>query len=266
MKTTRFFVLCPILLSIIFVLNAGSVFSQIRVGKTVRQYYYTTAPVSLIHGDSLDGWKAADGGPVRGNWKVENGILSCVQGKKDDIATDKEFENFILDFEWKIAKGGNSGLKYRYADFGKIGCDINIHDTYGWLGCEYQILDDPNNPEGEFANRRTAALYHVKEPSETKVLKPAGEWNHGRIVVLNNRFEHWLNGKKVLEIDTNSLEWKERVAASKFAEAAGFGLNSRGRLMLQDHEDGIAFRNLIIREIKEQTVRIPARKRLFSGN
>jgi hypothetical protein len=209
----------------------------------------------LIQGDTLAGWTAAGGGPVKGNWKVENGELSCINGKKDDIATEKEYENFILDFDWKIAKGGNSGVKYRFADFGEIGRKINIHDTYGWLGCEYQLLDDPNNPEGEFSNRTTAALYHVKEPSSSKVLKPAGDWNHGRIVILSNRFEHWLNGRKVLEIDTNSQEWKDRFAASKFAEATGFGLNRLGRIMLQDHEDGVAFKNITIREIKERAPR-----------
>lgn len=93
--------------------------------------YTIQPPVSLLQGDTLEGWTAAGGGPVRGNWKVENGVLHCENGKKDDIATEKQFENFIFDFEWKIAKGGNSGVKYRFADFGEIGCKVNIHDTYG---------------------------------------------------------------------------------------------------------------------------------------
>lgn len=67
---------------------------------------------------------------------------------------------------------------------------------------------------------------------------------------MGNRIEHWLNGSRVLLIDTNSQEWKNRIATSKFAEAEGFGVNAKGHLMLQDHEDGVSFRNLFVREIR----------------
>ena len=60
------------------------------------------------------------------------------------------------------------------------------------------------------------------------------------------RLEHWLNGKKVLAVDTASAEWAEAKARSKFKGKAGYG-EGPGRILLQDHGDEVWYRNIRIR-------------------
>ncbi|MCB1079947.1 MAG: DUF1080 domain-containing protein, partial [Verrucomicrobiae bacterium] len=76
-----------------------------------------------------------------------------------------------------------------------------------------------------------------------KGLKPAGEWNHSKIVVQDGKIQHWLNGVLAVEADTKTPEWRERIAASKFKSKVGFA-PGKGHLMLTDHSDETWFRNL----------------------
>jgi hypothetical protein len=219
-----------------------------------------SAPVSLIPENGLDGWTAHYGKPLTKNrWSNTNGKLTLAAPGKDfnheygDLVSAKQYTNFILDFDWIVSKGGNSGVKFRLKDFGKAGAKANYSKTFGWVGCEYQVLDDPNNREGVKGNGEwsAASLYSTLAPNkEKKRLNPAGEVNHGRLVVFGNHVEHWLNGEKVLEYEIGSDHWKEAVAHGKFAEVKGFGENPAGFIMLQDHGCAVTFTKLIIREIQ----------------
>ncbi|MDR2705600.1 MAG: DUF1080 domain-containing protein [Planctomycetaceae bacterium] len=193
---------------------------------------------SLIQANTLDGWTTING-KIPGNaWSVEDGVLH-LHGKGGDVMTDREYKNFVLDFTWTIAKGGNSGIKYRFKKF----------DGKGWLGLEYQILDDFNTKEGEKPKNNTATLYDILTTNNSKVLKLHEELNHGRIVVNGNKIEHWLNGKKVLEVWVGSETWKQAIADSKFKDITGFGENAVGRIMVQDHGCEVRFHDITIREI-----------------
>jgi len=150
--------------------------------------------VSLI-GDDLSGWTALGGGPQRGGWSVVDGTLH-LKGSGGDLVTERQYKNFVLDFEWTIAEGGNSGIKYRYKNF----------DDDGWLGLEYQVLDDFGTSEGNRAKSSTASLYDILPPNSQKSLNSADQINKGRIVVNGNRIEHWLNGQKVLSVVVGSKE------------------------------------------------------------
>jgi len=204
-------------------------------------YYGPT--VSLIAKDSLAGWTAPGGGEQRGGWSVIDGILH-LQGKGGDIVSEHQYKNFVLDFEWTIDKGGNSGIKYRYQKF----------DGKGWLGLEYQILDDSETSEGQRSKNCTASLYDILPPNSLKSLKPRDQINKGRIVVNGNRIEHWLNGKKVMSTVVGSDEWNEGIAASKFKGIEGFGETPLGHIMVQDHGGAVWFSKITIREIHQKPV------------
>src|SRR5687768_11859625 len=90
----------------------------------------------LFDGKSLEGWVTAAGEPVRRGWTVEDGML-VRSGRGGSIYTAKEYGDFDLSFEWKIAPRGNSGVKYRVTHYEK-----GVYGNPGWLGCEYQIYDD----------------------------------------------------------------------------------------------------------------------------
>ena len=85
----------------------------------------------------------------------------------------------------------------------------------------------------------------------TLTVKAAGEWNTARIVINNGHLEQWLNGRKVVETEMFTPEWAAMIAKSKFKDMKGFGQSRKGKLSLQDHGDPIAFKNIKIREIKD---------------
>ena len=195
----------------------------------------------LFDGKSLQGWhlytkKAA---PEAG-WKVEDGLLKkLAKVRGGDIVTDATFADFDLAWEWRVAAGGNNGLKY-----------LVTEQRPSAPGHEYQMIDDTGHPDGKLgAKRQTASFYDVLPPAENKPLKPVGEWNASRILVQGNHVEHWLNGTKVLEYELGSEAVKVAVAASKFKNSAGFGTKIKGHILLTDHQDECWFRNLKIREL-----------------
>ena len=221
--------------------------------------YQVSEPASLIPAEGLDGWTKHYGKAIaKSKWTNKDGKLTLDQSLKldgGDLVTAREYTNFVLDFAWVASKNCNSGIKYRLKDFGKDGAKVNYSKDFGWLGCEYQILDTNNGEEKNNDGRwATASVYSAIAPDKAKKrLNPAGQLNTGRIVVLDNHVEHWLNGEKVLQYEVGSDAWKDAISKSKFsrsdAKAEGFGENPTGFIMLQDHGNTITYEKVVIREI-----------------
>jgi hypothetical protein len=194
----------------------------------------------LFDGKITQGWRTfkKQTFPAKG-WVVEDGWLHCLGKGGGDIITDAEFNDFELQWEWKLAPVGNSGVKY-----------FILESRSSALGHEYQMIDDEHEPDAMNAGGKqlTASFYDVLAPTRPPV-KPAGEINSSRILVKGNHVEHWLNGVKVLEYECGSESVKAGVAASKFKTTAGFGDKVRGHLLLQDHNSEVWFRNVRIREL-----------------
>ncbi len=197
--------------------------------------------VDLFDGKTLDGWVTADGKQITKGWVVKKGLL---MRKKSggNIYTAREYDNFELTFEWKIAKRGNSGVKYRIAHYEK-----GVWGKPEWLGCEYQMLDDGGRPGS--GKGSTGSIYNLVAPNDKKKLRPVGKFNTSRIVADGTKIEHWLNGEKIAEADTSSDEWKEAISQSKFKPVKGFFENSSGRIMLQDHGSRVWFRTIHLKTI-----------------
>jgi hypothetical protein len=195
----------------------------------------------LFNGKDLTGWTTADGKPVTGNgWVVEEGGVLHRAAKGGDIFTAEEYGDFELTWEWKIAAAGNSGLKYR----------VTGYPGKGWLGCEYQLLDDSKHPDSKVGpQRQTAALYDILPPAADKPVNPIGEWNTSKVIVKGKTFEHWLNGTKVLSVDLTSETFLAARAKSKFKNVPNFAENPKGRIMIQDHNDPAWFRNITIKAL-----------------
>ena len=211
--------------------------------------------ILLFDGESFDGWRGyrKDEVPAE-HWKIEDGSIHKIasgdvplmaDGQPQaggDIITLTKYENFELSFEWKVALGANSGIKYNV---------IEEMSDQNPLGFEYQILDDDNHPDakmGNGTNRTASGLYDLISP-ENKKVKPVGQWNHGRIIYNGLHGEHWLNGEKVLEYDLGSARMDSLLAISKYAPIEGFGDKKAGHVVLQDHNDDVWFRNIKIREL-----------------
>ncbi len=196
----------------------------------------------LFDGRTATGWRGFKKADFPGQgWAVRDGALvKSATGTGDshgggDIVTLDRFDDFDLRFEWRIAPGGNSGVKY-----------LVTEDRAGPIAHEYQLIDDSKHPDAKIGeHRQTAALYDAL-PATRKTLRPTGEFNESRILVRGRHVEHWLNGRKVLEYELESDALMAAKAKSKFKDVAGWGTKLKGHILLQDHGDEIAFRNLKI--------------------
>jgi hypothetical protein len=198
----------------------------------------------LFDGRSFAGWRGYRlKGPPPSGWEIKDGLLRTVGGAPTgvDLITERKFTNFELMWEWRVAAGANSGIKYFVTE-----------DRPNAPGHEYQLLDDTGDPSRERRTpaQRTGAFYDVLEPAADKPLKPAGAWNQSRLLVKGGHVEHWLNGRNVLSYDLGSPAVKGGIARSKFKDERAFGEKVPGHLLITYHATETAFRNIKIRELK----------------
>ncbi len=147
-----------------------------------------------------------------------------------------------MEWEWKNAAGGNSGLFYRTTE---------EEERPQWTAVEYQLLDGGAHPDGKNGpDRWSGAAYALYPPAADAVPVAVGQWNKSRVVARGAKVEHYLNGKLACSFTMGSEDWKKRVAAGKFAKWTKFGVPARGYIALQDHGHFTAFRAIRIRELK----------------
>jgi hypothetical protein len=197
-----------------------------------------TGWVSLFDGSTISEWRGYREQTVPAGWTVVDSAITKT-GEAADLITKKQYRNFELELEWRLQKGGNSGIMYRVTEAEKASYET---------GPEYQILDDAVHADGKNRLTSAGAAYGLYAQPEG-LLKPVGEWNTAKIVVNGNHVEHWLNGTKGVEYELGSPDWTAKVEASKFKQWPGYGKAPAGHIVLQNHGDWVAYRHIRIREL-----------------
>lgn len=200
----------------------------------------------LFDGQSTEGWRGYNQAELPANWIVEEGTLKSL-GKGGDVGGDivygeEAFGNFELYLEWKISEGGNSGIFYHVIE----GEDFPV--AYH-TGPEYQLIDQLGFPQKLEDWQSIGGDYGMYAPDFEGAVKPAGEWNHSRIIFTDEEVSYWLNGKKTLSFIPWSADWDKRKAAGKWKDFPNYGKSRSGLIGLQDHGSFIWFKNIKIKKL-----------------
>ena len=207
----------------------------------------------LFDGNSTEGWRNFRQDKVSDGWKVVDGTIKRV-GRAGDIMTVDQYDNFELSIEYKISKGGNSGIMFHVTEEEntpwKTGPEIQVQDNIdghdpqkaGWL---YQLYK-PVKPRWALNLEKKAGLTASAIDDSTR---PAGEWNHVYLRIDKKQCEVAMNGVSYYYFNKGNKDWDNRVAKSKFSKFKNFGKASKGFICLQDHGNEVAYRNIKIREL-----------------
>ncbi|WP_062110064.1 3-keto-disaccharide hydrolase [Bacillus niameyensis] len=184
----------------------------------------------LFDGETLNGW-AATSHPE--GWLAQDGLIICKGESSGYLYTTDQFEDFVLELEYRTAPGTNSGVFFRWTD---------LEDPVN-TGLEMQIWDTFD--QEEMVKNSSGALYDLVAPS-SNVVRKAGEWNQVIIKCERNLIQLTLNGKMVVEADID--EW---TVAGKNPDGTEnkfiYAWSERprlGHIGLQDHGGYAEFRNI----------------------
>jgi hypothetical protein len=179
--------------------------------------------VPLFDGRSFDGWTTLQ--PDWGNWCIHDGTIHCKGGYGPWLRTRKRYKSFVLRYDYKISKRGNSGV-FVWA---------SIDARCSTMGMEFQIFDRPNR---KIDAHSTGSIYAVQAPKEDPS-NPPGQWNSVEITCKGSTFKAKINGKLVQDFDADKIpKLKDRLR--------------EGVIGLQDHGNPVWFRNIRIMELPSQ--------------
>jgi len=164
------------------------------------------------------------------------------KGEDGDLVSNDSFENFDLKVDWKIAKGGNSGILFYVQDD-----KPKYEDTYK-TGPEMQVLDDERNEDNKTPSHHAGSLYDMIQATPGAV-KPAEEWNAAEVVSNNGKLDFYLNGEHVVNTTIFDDNWKKMIAGSKFKQWPAFGTFKDGHIALQDHGFNVWYKNVMIKKL-----------------
>jgi len=211
-----------------------------RINELIRARLRQGGFAPLFDGRGFDGWKGLVADPparakmtpqelataqaaaderMRAHWKVIDGAL-VFNGKGESLCAAADYGDFELLVDWKIEKGGDSGLYLRGSP-------------------QVQIWDPDANPVG------SGGLYNNQKgksvPAE-KADRPVGEWNAFRIIMIGERVSVYLNDKLVVDNVVLENYWERDKP-----------IYPTGQIELQAHGNVLYFRNIFLREIPRDT-------------
>jgi hypothetical protein len=220
------------------VLNAGLIFlagaALMLTGCKTAKPWIGPSFKPLFDGQTLNGWAIVD---QKGDgYGVTNGVIYCAKGGGGNLMTEKQYDNFILRFEFKMEEGSNNG----------IGIRAPLTGDAAYLGMEIQVLEEGAADKGKWGKLKPeqyhGSIYGVVA-AKKGALKPPGEWNTETITANGRQITVVLNGITILDTNINDID-----DPAKIAKHPGL-FRDRGHIGFLGHGDYIEFRNIGIREL-----------------
>jgi hypothetical protein len=185
---------------------------------------------SLFNGKDLTGWKSTGNMKV---WGADKGVIYCEGGGGGWLMTEKEYGDYELRLEYKMPKGGNSGVAAR----------APLTGDPAYQGMEIQLIDDEGWPGGLQKWQNTGAIYNVVPPKTIKN-KPIGEWNVMKIVAKGRQITVINNGETL--VDANLDEY-----VKEHAKKHPGILRKDGHIGFQSYNKRVEFRNIYLKSLEK---------------
>jgi hypothetical protein len=201
----------------------------------------------LFNGKDLKGWHSFHRDTVAANWVAKDGQIEYDRAHDragDDLLTDGTYTNYELQLQWRISKGGNSGIIFDVQDDKKYGA------TYV-TGAEMQVLDNIDADDNKKQNHLAGCLYDMIGDATVSHPVPVGEWNQVRLIQNKGQLTFYLNGTKTVDVKIGSPEWETALASSKFKSGGfkDFMKIQGGHIAVQKHPGSSGWKNIKIREL-----------------
>lgn len=201
----------------------------------------------LFNGKDLTGWVYG----VRGNgaenktgkgYQVENGVLFTTKEDGGNLYTEKEYSDFVLQFEFRLTENANNG----------IGIRAPLQGDAAYVAMEIQVLDDSGSQYTKLQPAQYHGSVYQMFPAKRGFQKPVGEWNSEEITVKGRQVTVKLNGTTI--VDANLDDVKDEAVLAKHRDLSkpegSRGIaNTRGHIGLLGHGTRVEFRNIRIKEL-----------------
>jgi hypothetical protein len=215
----------------------------------------------LFDGRSLDGWIwSTEATPPFPSWTVRDGSLRTTpnEGTPVYLLTRESFGDFDLAFDWKTERGGNSGVKYRFQGYwvdGKLRDEPQGTGRIEPVALEYQITDDETNRDALSDPKHACGSIYEYWPADKAGPARAEVWHTSRIVAQGVHIEHWLDGRKVVDVELDSPDMQQAFRGSPRRGSSPVLAKHNRRdspIALQLHDEIVLFRNIKIRRLNTQ--------------
>jgi len=186
--------------------------------------------VPLFDGKTLGGWIGATEG-----YKVEEGAIVCIPEKGGNLLSEREYADFDLKFDFRLAPHGNNGIAIRAPREGHVAT----------LGMEIQILDNTHPKYATLAPYQYHGSVYGVIPAKRGYLRPVGEWNEQEIRCRGSQVTVILNGETIVDGDVAAacqpkpLDGKDHPGV----------LRKSGHVGFLGHGEPVAFRNVRIKPL-----------------
>lgn len=190
--------------------------------------------VTLFNGKDLTNWGGKDKTELAG-YAVKDGTITSTK-KCSILMTEKEYSNYVLEFEFKLTSGANNGLGVHYPGTGNP----------AFSGMEIQVLDNTHPKYAKLKDYQFHGGLYTLVAAKKGHLKPVGEWNKEVVTINGPHVKVVLNGTLIMEANLDDL--------NKSNPKHGGAKRRSGKLCFCGHGDIVSYRNLKIKELAAKKV------------
>jgi len=212
---------------------------------TIPRPQFTTPFVNLTDAQATNYWRGFVGSSrtfPASTWKFQGGMLAVISSNRTPMVIKEKYIDFEFSFEWKADAETRAALVFALNE--------GIENPTG-NALRVPLGDDAGVQGGAKGRNAVGSFAGLFGPSTNKLLKPSGQFNHTRLVVLKDKVEIWLNYQKVNDVTLTSARFKNALEKNEqLKNRAYLGKTTSGFVGFQP-SPGFAFRNARIRAIAE---------------